>query len=299
MRELWLKTFELFRRHPVLWAPYACAELLAFSLSTLRRMAYKPILYWFARTTKASVLGGTATTYDWAKGQHEAILFSWPLEWGTRYVDACLLTCSLVITAVCIQKLAHVETSYGSSAFGAVRAGAKRIVIFALKFCAWTVVVTVALALPVSYVTFHLDIGQTKYFPISIAGAIVGMSIAAWIMIPSALALLRPSGVLPVAGPGTRLCRFFAILSINCIAVLEFAIPRLETHIQLRGRPAATALFAFNDLVIHLPLLFLFIALALIALEVPLSVAPEGTLHLPESIKNLMPLHYPPADEEQ
>lgn len=50
-----------------------------------------------------------------------------------------------------------------------------------------------------------------------------------------------------------------------------------------------------NDLAFNLPLLFLFIALAVLALEVPLTAEPP--MHLPESICGLMPLHYPPTDE--
>lgn len=213
-----------------------------------------------------------------------------------RYLNACLLTAALVVTAVCVAKLAYFQKPDGGNALKALRANAKAILNYALKFCILVLATTIVLEVPLSHVTVHLNVGQTKYYPFVIAGALASYSLVAWIMAPVALALLRASDAPPFAAQKKNLSRYSSILVVFSTAILEFAIPRLETHIQLRSTPAVTALFALNDLLINLPLLFLFIALALLAVEAPLNAAPETALHLPQSIKNLMPLHFPPAN---
>lgn len=295
MRELWRKSFELFRRHPVLWAPYVCAELLAFCLSTLRRMATKPILLWFARTTTRSALGGESVTYDFAKGQRHAFLAIWPLDWGVRYVNVCLLTAALMVTACLIAALVHGQRFGWKNALSSLRIRAKSILVFALKLAALMLVSTAILILPVSYVDVHWNLDQTQYFPAAIGGAIVTNALIAWIVTPMALRLLQSPGGTLLDAQRKKLGRYSAVITVFVIAVLEFAIPRAESRLQLHSNLQAQTLFALNDLANNLPFLLLFIVLALLALEVPLTSEPP--MRLPESIRRLMPLHYPPADE--
>lgn len=299
MRELWLKTFELFRRHPVLWAPYVCAELLAFSLLTLRRMAYKPILYWFARTTSKSALGGQSTTYDFRAGQHKAVITGGLLDWATRYLNACLLTAALVATTLVLAALLQGRMPEWMDILRTIRAQANRIMVYALKFCALMLAATAIVFGPMLSFDFHPQPGKLTYYLFLIGVPLLLTAIVAWIMTPVAMRLLCVLESPPVTAERRKLGRYFALIVILVSFSFQFAAQRAATHITLQSRISVTAFGAFTDLLINIPILFLFIALALLALESPLTAGSAAEFHLPQSIKNMMPLHYPPADESK
>jgi len=297
MRELWRKSFELFRRHPVLWAPYVCAELLTFVLSTVRRMALKPILYWFARTTNKSVLGGQSTTYDFGAGRHEAVIAGGALDWATHYLNACLLTAALVVTALVLAAVLQGRIPEWMDILRTVRARTKRITVYALKFCVLMLAANAIVWVPILSSDFLPQPEQLTYYFFSMGVPLLLTAIVAWIMTPVALRLLCGLESPPITAERRKLGRYFALIVILVSFIFQFALQRLETHIALHSFLSVTAFGAFIDLLINMPILFLFIALALLALDVPLTAVPESEFHLPRPIKNLMPLHYPPEDE--
>lgn len=295
MRELWRKSFELFRRHPVLWAPYVCAELIAFCLSTWRATTLRSINLRIRQAELGSPLGIRLQNFDLVRARHWAYALGWPLEWTVRYINVSLLTFALLTIAVLVGRLSRDSKLDSQNVAHSPKPGVKAVLLFALKLCAVTWIVTELLLVPLSYVEILINSGLTIYYPVPIGFMILEYVAVAWIMAPIALRLLRAPDAPAPNAQQKKAARFTAMLAVPSIAILEFVIPRLETHVYLRSRAAGRVLFATNDLAFNLPMLFLFIALAVLALEVPLTAEPP--MHLPEPIKNLMPLHYPPADQ--
>jgi hypothetical protein len=98
------------------------------------------------------VLGGDAvtTSFDHA-AMVKASLLAIPVEWGTRYANACLYTTGFILTAVLVTMILRGEKPDLAIAFPPLRNHPGRIFRFTLIFCALILVLTALIAFPSSY----------------------------------------------------------------------------------------------------------------------------------------------------
>lgn len=298
MRELWRKTFGMMREHPVLWAPYATAELLAFSLIKLFRLTLHPLLVWLSTTTTRSALGGTSETYDLDRGQHRAILLGGLLENGTHYVNACLLTLALVLTTVVAVEFLRGEIPVRASVVSALRPYTKRIFVFALKFCVVVWASTVVVLLPLSYLLSVILHPSRMVSSVSLGtGTILIMGSVAWIMAPVAIGLLRSQSA-PLAEVWQKnVARHVALLAVLAMSILQFMDHRIDAHLTFSSRTEITAISALATLIINAPMAVLFTAFALLASGQLREDETRSGHQLRQIMKNLMPLHFSPGQE--
>jgi hypothetical protein len=300
MRELWLKTWRLVRGYPVLWLPYLCAELLAFSLSSANRLAHRPIFNWFAKSTSRSVLGGQTMTYDLARAQREAIFASVPLQLATRYVNACLFTAALVVIAALVAAILSEQRVDWASARIGLRVRRKRILLYALQFCVLMLIVAGVFSLPPIFIpAFQFRPGRWGYSLFDVIWALLLSACVAWIMAPLAVKLLRPPDQPAVDAEQKKVSRYAALIAASLTAMLQLLGWSTENHLFFHSRIEITAVSALINLVVNLPLPLLFVALALIAGEAPVTIETDAGFHLPKSLKNLMPLHYRSENEAE
>src|SRR6476619_177414 len=99
MLEVWRKTLELLRSHPILWLPYIFAELLATFLWRIRTAVAKEVFEWFTTTRTASVFGIVRTpNLDYRDRIHAAAVYA-PVGFAAAFICVCLLIFALVVTS--------------------------------------------------------------------------------------------------------------------------------------------------------------------------------------------------------
>lgn len=298
MRELWRKTFDLFKAHPVLWAPYAVAELLGFSLTKLRRMAIYPLMRWLSTTTTRSVLGGKTETFNVDTGYHRTILLGGLLGNGTHYVNVCLLTLALVLTAVLALAFLRAETADRSGIVAALRPNAKGILLFALKFCVVFWVLSMVFVWPLGYLTKEFPNASGLTASLLLDGeSLLVIGCIAWIMAPLAVALVHPQSTPPVDAVQKNRARYFALLTILATSILRVVVNRIDSNVPASSGMETTAISALARLVINAPMAMLFTLFALIAWD----QAPEGEsgsgFDLRQIANGVMQPHFPPDEE--
>lgn len=297
MKELWQKTFELLRAHRVLWAPYVIAELVAFSLIRLRRMAVYPMMKWLSTTTTQSVLGGKSETMNVDRGYSRTILLNGLLTNGTHYVNVCLLTLALVLTAILVLAFLRGKEPDQSSVMAALRPYTRGILLFALKFCIAFGVLTAVIVWPLVYLTTQFLHPSRMISSLLVDGwSFLAVGCIAWIMAPLAVGLLRPLSTPPADVGQKKKARYFALLTLLATSILQFFVNRIDSHVQVSSEMGTTAISALATLVINAPVAMLFTAFALIAADQVAEGEIRSALPPGESIEGLMPPPFPPSE---
>jgi hypothetical protein len=96
MKALWNTTFELFRRHIVLWVPCSIAGILMLWLGKLERAEIRWLVRLFA--TQHSVLGGEVPSADFAQVQHRAMMVTHPSAFLKYLIEVSLFVVALAAT---------------------------------------------------------------------------------------------------------------------------------------------------------------------------------------------------------
>lgn len=298
MRELWRKTFELFRGNPILWLPYICTELTAFCLTKLRSLAFKGIHQWLL--TRHSVLGGDIVSPNIDQSTiRKAVMLGAPLEWGVDFANVCLFTVALLFTSSLVLMLLREQRPDPAIALASLRAYPKRVLLFSLKFCLLVVLLTPLVLIPASYLpsTFEKLSHATSYLIYS--GALLLMACVAWIMSPIAIRLLREKDSPAVSAEHKRWGRHSAILMVAAIMVLQYLVQRAEDIVRFKHGIQVTAATALATLIINFPVVLLFIALALIAAEDSFECERKVGKSIKSILRNLMPLHFGKGEDAE
>lgn len=301
MRELWRKAFELFRRHPILWVPYAGALLATDCFSWLRDVERTAIFRQLsAPHHQRSALGGSFSVpgFDAATMRTFEQIQSC-VTWATHFVNIYIDAAAMVVTAIVVGMILQQRRISFPTAFTKLRGYSGRILLYSAKY--WLLMLVFFVP---SYLIDERILFGAKPSPSMRSMLIFGVSLLtefsfAWIMAPVALELLKPMGSPRSTGGLRRIARYSFIVVVAGIMILGRVLnPLFEilSHGSIAGEFGARYL---APLFIEFPYILLFIALALIATEDPFTSVAEAPLHLPQSLKNLMPLHYPPENETE
>src|ERR1019366_8004675 len=76
MKKLWKRTFELFRRHILLWVPCSIAGILMIALGRLQKAEIRWLFGFFG--TQRSVLGGGVPSTNLSRVQHQVMMVVCP-----------------------------------------------------------------------------------------------------------------------------------------------------------------------------------------------------------------------------
>jgi hypothetical protein len=288
MKNLWSKTAFVLRRYPILWAPYAVAMLLTCSLSLFRRFVSNRILPWIATRQVESVLGGNFAPRDFDSVPMQTVRqLRSALEWGTRYVNICIVALALVLTAMMVSVILRGEGPAFAAAGTRLRTYPTRILVYSSKVWLLSLLLSVALWWPI-----HLSVTNLyKGYSVSDGLDLLGRLCFAWVMAPIAIKLLRPaeSAALPVLDK--RLARYIYLATITAEYLMEYLLRPLVSIPGLYSSNAKYAAYCFSPLISGLPFVFLYVAFALIAdPDLQERVVPVE-FWLPEWLRSLMPLH--------
>jgi hypothetical protein len=285
MKDLWLKTWKLFRGHwIILWTPFVCAEFVNLGRKQFISATVKVIFKWLA--TSHSVLGGSYNSPDLYSIQRKALLLTSPISLATQFLTACGYVVALVLIAKLAKTIREEKAPEMSKTLAEIATQWRDILLFSLKFCvvfgalAWAG--TVAL-IPLLVQLPRLRELLSHVFLPALDLAVVGC--VAWLLIPAAFRLIQDRGTNEFSGEERKLGTIFVVLGSAVSLGLGEVFHRVESGFTITSKAEWTALSAVNIALIHLPEALAFIALALLALQ-----SVESTTIQPDPDDSALPL---------
>jgi len=257
MRELWLQTWELFRRRPVLWIPVLCADLVAHTL----RFVWPFLINSIAATAlqRHTVFGG-------AVARDAPVWFSTSLglvRFLCEWIGTCTYIAAAIVTAKMVQSICHRDRPTD---------GAKVPVTAYAGNVGWVALQTLLLSAAVGLVVFVPTLYLAQRQPRSIMNYVTWIETlflyltVAYLMTPPALRLIgRTMGHRPVS-EAVATGRNIALALATCSWLLGF----LDMLVKIPGvheRGEGLALGYLKSLFVALPYVPLFIAFGLLAMK--------------------------------
>jgi hypothetical protein len=276
MRTLWRTTAYLFWQHPILWLPVVLADLIAFCLRTLQDWMTHAVIY--SLVAGHSVLSSSPEPVQ-----------TLPVVWSVIFaaskllvelLNAYLYAAAMVAISILIPALiAQTRIPWREIPF-AIRQRRVQILLLRLKvFGMLIVAASLGAALIVYLPRLHFlpPLFAIESHSESYAIEAVVLAAIAWILAPSAVALLRPREAPPTNAQSMRHARILAAISVSATAALYY----LATFLRPSFAPELTTPLAINafwliaSVASALPYIPLFIALYLIANpDNPLAIPP-------------------------
>jgi hypothetical protein len=264
MKELWDKTFQLFRVHLILWIPSVCVGLLKLVLDWLRReFAFGLAQRLFVHH---SALGGEYASSDPTEFQRTALRISMVLEPFNGLLDAFLFVIALVVTAKLVRMILDGKEPELLPALKEVVPEWRRIARFSFQcflalaaFGAVMLLSTMSAMISLRLLAFFASKAVTYPIAIALKGG------AAWLLMPAAMRLLQMSDASPVTTQNRKLGTVSVVLTSAATLVLGILVARAEAGLRLDNQSELWAVSAANSIVENAPTVFQFIALALLA----------------------------------
>jgi hypothetical protein len=134
MKELWRKSFELFRRLLILWLPSLLAGVVMLPLAKLQRAAIRWLIGYFS--TQHSVLGGEVASGDLTQAVHQTMMIIYPLGLLKQFLEVCLFVVALVTTKNLVQMILEEGKPAIITGVQAIVPRWRDVLIFSLKYMA-------------------------------------------------------------------------------------------------------------------------------------------------------------------
>lgn len=266
MKDLWRKTWNLFREYPILWVPYLAAELLAIGLWQLRGMVEKVIFQWF--TTRHSALGNSVTpNLDHAALAKASLAYA-PIGFATIFFVVCLFVIAMVATAQMVNAVASDQRPELNKSLNGIVSRWTKILTFAFKFLfAWLIFFAVSVWLLAVLVNMmHQSELPTSLWVSSIEATCVTVCLA-WFLTPAAIRLLRSPDPEPVSTIVRRQGTILALLVISIEGLLGIIAQPVDARLMTDMPAEREAVILLTKLAVNLPFVMLFIGLALLAVN--------------------------------
>jgi hypothetical protein len=265
MKKLWKRTFELFRTHIHLWVPCSIAGILMIALGRMQKAEIRWLFGIFG--TQHSVLGGVAPSTDLSQVQHQVMMVMYPQGLLRQLLEVCFFVAALATTKSLVKMILEAQRPDMVAAVKGIVPEYREILLFSLKYMAVTALFGGALLLA-SYVLTpeHFQkIAFSKLF-VSVYG-LVGEGCLAWLLVPSAIRLLRRPGSHTVSTRDRQTGTIFAVAASAVTFGLEFLVGKAESTIILDNQWESDAIAVANSVIVNTPQILLFIALALLAMQ--------------------------------
>lgn len=266
MKDLWNRTFEMFRSHIVLWVPCSTAAILLLVLGRLEKAGIHWLIGFFS--THRSVLGGEVSSGDLTRAQHRTMLVVYPLGTLLDLLEICLVVVAFIATKNLLQMVLEERTPNMIDALRGTAQRYREVLLFSLKY----MVVLVGLeGAPLLLASYLLPSEHFREFALSkestSAFFLAAQACLAWLLVPAAIRLLRPPGSPAVSTQERGAGTFFAVAASAGSLVLQYLIGKAEVAVMFDNRFKGGAIAVANTIIINAPQVLLFIALALLATQ--------------------------------
>jgi hypothetical protein len=265
MKKLWKRTFVLFRRHFLLWVPCSIAGILMIALERLQRAEIRWLFGFFG--TQRSILGGVVPSSDLSHVQHQVMMIVYPIGTLKDYLEILLFVVALTITKNLVQMVVDAQRPDIITAVHRVVPRCREVLQFSLKYMAVMAVFGGVLILASYALTPERlrELALSRAF-LFILG-LIGECCLAWLLVPSAIRLLRPPGSHTVSARDRQTGTIFAVAASAVAFGLEFLVGKGESGLTLDNQWESDAIAVANSVIVNMPQILLFIALALLAIQ--------------------------------
>jgi hypothetical protein len=266
MKELWKATFELFRRHLVLWVPCLIAVVLTLVLGKLETAGIHLLLTDFG--TQRSALGGLVPSTDPARVQQLAMMIVTPVGLLKQFLEVCLFVAALTATKSLVQTILEEKRPDMAASLHGIRLRYPEVLLLSIKYMAmWGVLggmLVVLASSPLTSERFH-EFALSKVF-VNVFG-LLSEGCVAWLLVPATIRLLRAPGSPVISSHERRIGVVFAVASAAASLALQFLIGKAETTLVLDLPWEGEAVAVVNAVFVNMPNVMLFITLSLLAIQ--------------------------------
>ena len=231
--------------------------------------------------TQHSVLDGDVISYDTHEAVHRAFLVSIPIGLCREFLTVCLFVVALAMTAKLVAMiLAEQEPRMAETLKGLVPAW-RAILLFSLKYMLALGVLDLVMILSTtsamsSYRLLEIAASKAFIYPVSLAWE-AGI---AWLLMPSAIQLLRVPNIATVSIECRKRGTVFAVLASATALALENLVGLAEARVSFDNQWELIAVSALNSIVVNASEVLLFISLALLAAECPRDIEGHNSIAL-------------------
>ena len=278
MITLWKRTFDLFRTHILLWVPCSTAGILMIALGKLRRAEIHWLFGFFG--TQRSVLGGVVPTTDFSHVQHQVMMVMYPQWTLIQLFEISFFVMALVTTKNLVKMVLESQRPEMLAAVKGLASEYREILLFSLKYMA-AMAFFGGILISASYVLTREQFESIALSRVSVSVyGIAGDASFAWLLVPSAIRLLRRPDIYPVSTREKQTGTIFAVAASAVTLGLGFLVGHAESALILHNQLGWDAIAAANSVIVNMPQILLFIALALMAIQTldegtPMAAEPE------------------------
>jgi hypothetical protein len=259
------------------------------ALGRLEKAEIYFVLNFFA--TQHSALGAEMPSSDWAHVPNGAVIVTYSLGYLKQFLEICLFVVALVVTSNLVRSIVKEQSPDMTAALREVKSQAWELALFSIKYMLILAVigaVPIALALLLPTSNYFLELRSSVV--ILCAYSLVGEGCLAWVLVPDAIRLLRPPDSPDISPQGRRLGVLAAVATSMAALTLKYLVAEAEAHFVIHHQWESWAIAVINTTTLNLPQVFLFIALALLALqrlgeEIPIGTKSEISLESQVSVR--------------
>jgi hypothetical protein len=281
MKSLWNETFELLRRHILLWVPCSVAAIFMLAITQMNTAG----IHWLVKTlsTAHSVFGGEVQSVDMDQMIERAYMITIPFALLRQFAEISFFVAALVTTKGLVQMIYSQEDAELVVAIREVVPRFGETLFLTLKYMAIMGAAGGITMLLVSspLTTYHFHQLASSKVSLYIFGLAVE-SCVGWFLLPSVIRLLRPPGNTVISLKARQMGTIFAVSASAVALGLQELVRKAESTLMIENRWEDEAIAVVNTLIMNAPNIALFIALALLAIHVPdqepsLAALPETT----------------------
>jgi hypothetical protein len=204
---------------------------------------------------------------DLSQVQHQMMMVMIPQGTLKQFLEICLFVVALATTKSLVKMILDAQRPDMIAAVKGLVPKYREILLFSLKYMAVMAFFGGVLLLA-SYVLtpeHFKEIAVSKIF-LSAYG-LVAEGCLAWLLVPSAIRLLRQPGSYAVSMQDRQTGTIFAVAASAVSFGLEYLVGKAESMLILDNQWESDAIAAANSVIVNTPQILLFIALALMAIQ--------------------------------
>lgn len=217
--------------------------------------------------TQRSVLGGMVPSTDSSQVLHQVMMLSYPLGTLKQLLEVCFFVMALVTTENLVKMILEAQKPNMVAAMRGLMPKYREILLFSLKYMAVMAFFGGILILA-SYVLtpeHFREIFVSKVF-VNVWG-LVAEGCLAWMLVPSAIRLLRRPGSHAVSTLDRQTGTVFAVAASAVTLGLIYLVDKAESTFILDNQWESDVIAVANSVIVNIPEILLFIALALLAIR--------------------------------
>lgn len=224
------------------------------------------VLNFFA--TQHSASGVKVPSSDWAHVQNGAVIVVYSLGYLKQFLEVCLFVLALAVTSNLVRSIVEEQGPDVAAALRGVKPRGWEALLFS---CKYMLILAVVVAIPIAMSGFSLTSNHFQELHSSrvvfYAYSLVAEGCLAWLLVPDAIQLLRPQDSQSNSAQGRKLGVLVAVTTSMVALGLEYLVGKAEAPLAIHHQWWSWAIAVINTITFNAPQVFLFIALALLAIQ--------------------------------